>query len=180
MPSIQRNPPCDWMSRSQWRTDGTIRDKMTFLFAVVAKLNVTAASNMSKLFAGEPLYLSHITSLTSTLSSICNWHKFRYESITRHGSLSKETLFLPKKLTNISIQRRNMIHIQQSTSNYLKFRMKLHEKLIAPTSVVHLLDSHERCLGIIMYNSKVFCPQVQKTIIKLLNRQITLFVIGYL
>jgi len=154
---------------------------MTILFVVFAKLNGTAASNMSKLFAGETLYLSHITSLTSTLSSICNWHWFRYESIMRHGSLSKETLFLPKKFTNTSIQKRNRIPIQQSTSNYLKLRTKLHEKLITPTSVVDLLDSRERSLGnISMYNSRVFCPQVQKTRIKLLNRQITLFVIGYL
>lgn len=93
------------------RTCGTVRDDMTLLFAIVVNLLTAAASNMSKLFSRKTLDLSHITTLSSALSSICNCHGFGTDSIMRHSSLSNQTLFFPEKFTNTSIQRRNRIPI---------------------------------------------------------------------
>src|SRR4051812_1754257 len=106
------------------RTYGTVRDDMTLLFAIVAKLLTAVASQMSKLFARKTLDLSHIATFSSTLGSICNCHRLKCDSIMRHGVLSKETLFLPKEFTNTSIQGWNRIPIEQSTSDNFKFWTK--------------------------------------------------------
>jgi hypothetical protein len=79
--------------------------------AVIAKLLAATTTDISKLFARKALNLLHITIFTSTLSSIHNRHRFGKGTIIRHDSLGNQTLFLPEKFANTSIQRRNVVPI---------------------------------------------------------------------